>query len=263
MNETRNRWWEFYFIRYAMGTVLGSLILIYISNRPEFGYLHQVLFSFGTGHTGFQDQVSHAYISHISIGCITAASSYGKFTTILIIAASGLTFCYLASAPFLVLHASRFLGETLKGRNKSDGYIFKTTLLLFALFEIVIFFIFAPKYKQLIFLLLPTFAMVYMTAIGLWILIRANQFKEFYKNLAIARSLKNEWRQEYIESYRHLREHGNSYGIVLAEIIFGMGFLGAGSFGATALILYVGAWSFAPTLIWLAGTSLEWRFVND
>lgn len=36
------RWWEFYFIRYAMGTVVGALILFYLS--PENSALHRALF---------------------------------------------------------------------------------------------------------------------------------------------------------------------------------------------------------------------------
>src|ERR1700687_1356474 len=91
MND--GRWWEFYGIRYAMGTVIGALVvyLLFSQNstlRPLL-LLPQDPKDFGGAHLA-------------------------------LLAAYGVTYCYLASAPVLILHTCRCLFWT---ENNGNGIL--------------------------------------------------------------------------------------------------------------------------------------------
>src|SRR5271157_846880 len=79
------RWWEYYFVRYAMGTIVGGIVCyVLCSSTPILSPL----------------------VTHLEY-----------------LAAFGLVYCYIASAPILVFHAGRF---RLNGRNTQvvDGAVF-------------------------------------------------------------------------------------------------------------------------------------------
>ena len=77
---TDNKWWEFYIIRYSMGTMIGAVIVYaMLKSRPE---LAQFL--------------------------LLPPDNKLEYFHFIFLALFGLTYCYIASAPILVLHASRF-----------------------------------------------------------------------------------------------------------------------------------------------------------
>lgn len=78
--EDSSRWWEFYAVRYALGTVIGGVIFFFLcSTNPV---LQQLIF-------GANVHTLNAPI-------------------LILLGAYGLAFCYFASAPVLVLHTTRF-----------------------------------------------------------------------------------------------------------------------------------------------------------
>ena len=92
----------------------------------------------------------------------------------------------------------------------------------------------------------------------------------FYKSLAEKRENAT---GGITDSYRHLREHGNSFFIVLLEILMGVVLFGAGPVGQTAapctsffdnrLLIYLVIlvlWIIPAVLVWLIGTLFEREF---
>ncbi len=61
---------------------------------------------------------------------------------------------------------------------------------------------------------------------------------------------------EYITSYKHMREHGNAFGVILMEILFAK-FLIIFSFSIWAIVI----WLFIGFLGWFLGTYLESKIV--
>lgn len=81
MNEQNDsHWWEFYGVRYAQGTVVGAMIVFFLFSQNE--ALKKLLFlpadpkDFGMPH-------------------------------LILLAVYGLAYCYIASAPILIMHAGR------------------------------------------------------------------------------------------------------------------------------------------------------------
>ncbi|WP_143014482.1 MULTISPECIES: hypothetical protein [unclassified Paenibacillus] len=77
-------------------------------------------------------------------------------------------------------------------------------------------------------------------------------------SVADSDSAGNRHLNEYIESYRHLREHGNAFAIISCEIIFAL-WLILWSFSVLAIVIWVSAGSIA----WFIGSYLEIRMVKE
>jgi hypothetical protein len=78
---------------------------------------------------------------------------------------------------------------------------------------------------------------------------------EFYCDLADERLKQWKLQRDYIESYKHVREHGNAMSIVFLEIA--LGFVLSQAQSKTQLVLIVLVWVTPSTLCWLLGTALE------
>lgn len=230
------RWWEFYAVRYAMGTVIGGVLFFSIAKL---------------------------------VPSLSPIINEGKLDVGLLplLAAYGLTFCYLASAPILVLHTARFaLAPTSK---LSIGTV------VFCSIPVAISILFSwlsPFHGVELFWLTLAVLVASFTILGQFALVyifvsRNSTLYDFYKKLAGSRTTSN---KEIIESYRHLREHGNSFAIVLCEIIlagllYAIIYAGgressysgyAESYAAGLLLL----WILPASLVWIAGTLIERRF---
>ncbi len=77
-----SRWWEFYFVRYFVGTVIGFAIVVFLLFEPTSPF-------HGSN-----------FLDTATIKDLTAAN-------ILLLSGVGLAFCYISSAPILVFHALR------------------------------------------------------------------------------------------------------------------------------------------------------------
>ena len=191
-----------------------------------------------------------------------------------LLAGYGLAYCYIASAPILVLHAGRFLFDISQGAKAS-------------LWRVLVLFV-PPAIATLIFFCTRTstgatlyfFSSVFaLAAIVLWpqylaiifTLLRTKELLKFYEKLAGKRESA---KGGIVDSYKHLREHGNSFFIVTLEIVLAIILFTAGNFDATAgaavaptkdadvlpYFLIILVWILPAALVWLVGTLIERQF---
>jgi hypothetical protein len=99
----------------------------------------------------------------------------------------------------------------------------------------------------------------------------AGRLYSFYKDLAERRGTSKAKSGEIVDSYRHLREHGNALSIVVLEIVLGAALIRAGSAvdGAwegtklSLLAVLLAVWVLPGALVWLVGSIIELRFSED
>ena len=241
--HSTTRWWEFYAVRYFIGTVVGAVVFFLLcTTNPVLGHL-----LFGAKN-----------------GVISGP-------LLILFGAYGLTYCYIASAPVLVLHAGRFMLEIQSGFKKS--LIGVAIWLLPPLVAGLLFYCVEPC-------VIPTSRVFYtfvfvLASLVIWpqyvlvvvALFRSKYLFWFYRRLSSKRSIAN---PSLVESYRHLREHGNSFFIVVLEVILAIVLYVVGNFsvrssGATptsdAYVLpYLWVlliWIVPAALVWLIGTLIE------
>ncbi|SDI00913.1 hypothetical protein [Nitrosomonas sp. Nm132] len=244
-----SRWWEFYAVRYGMGTVVGGVVFFFLCNTNP--TLKPMLFGAEAGKID------------------------GPLLTLL--AGYGLAYCYIASAPILVLHAGRFLLNI--GQNSKASI--RRVLLLFVppLVATLAFFFTCTSTGATLYFFSFVFA---LAALVLWpqylailfTLFRTKELLQFYKKLAGKRDAAE---GGLVESYKHLREHGNSFSIVVLEIVLAIILFTAGNFDSavvgavsttkdTYVLPYIGIillWILPAALVWLVGTLFEREFSDD
>jgi hypothetical protein len=184
--ESSLRWWEFYVVRYAMGTIVGGIVsYILCSGNPL-------------------------------LKPLTSRPEY--------LAAFGLVYCYVASAPILVFHAGRFLLVWRGIRTLRWGCL--PVVAACAVGTILWFLV--PRnetpvatYTLFLFtLMLATSVICLQFVIMARALTRPQAMWDFYLRLSQRRVDSDQG--GIVESYRHLREHGNSFFIVLLEVALGL-----------------------------------------
>ncbi|WP_109127128.1 hypothetical protein [Dyella sp. C11] len=261
---TSGRWWEFYFVRYAMGTVIGALVVITLMHIDP--ALNRVLGRLLDGLDGG-----------------------GRFA---VLGGLGLVYCYISSIPILVLHAGRLLlpiGPRMVKRSKLRKLyeealpaVFTATVYAFSVLYVFVQFelLRSPELDNRIAnLSFLAFIVTVMVLAGLTFSLTffRSRCYQFYKNLAKARARQGD-AGELITSYRHLREHGNSIFIVALEAVFGLTMLSAyrvasglkhehlGLIYAPQFYLYgviAMAWILPGVAVWLFATLIENEFVRD
>ena len=237
-----SRWWEEYAIRYGVGTVVGGVIFFILCSFNE----SLQPFLFGASADNFST-------SHI-----------------VLLGVYGFAYCYLASAPILVFHASRWLS---KPDNDLDDLLIKLliTLSLPLIFAQVLHDhipITDSSTKGML------WSSAFLLALIVWLQILAivrsavshRDLFDFYAKLAKKRESSN---AQLIESYRHLREHGNAFFVVFMEIAFAAILQGVSTLiHAVApnpspegiAIAYVGVvviWISPAVAVWLIGNTIE------
>lgn len=255
------RWWEFYFVRYAMGTLVGAAIV------------NQLM------------RVDHRLRDMLIWGIKDSDGS----TMLLLLASYGLVFCYIASIPVLILHVARSLLPTSSPhrQGKIAKHLEATLplaipivlwLVLVAVLLLPLNLLKEPNLDSrighitllIMFFCLGLPATLVTLAIMMW-----RRSYSFYKKLAHARSIQAN-NGELVTSYRHLREHGNSIFIVLLECVLGLSLFAAYrmslSIAHSSLILppqfylyglVVFIWTLPGALVWVFATLLENEFVRD
>ncbi|WP_189459243.1 hypothetical protein [Jeongeupia chitinilytica] len=244
--ETNARWWEGYFVRYAQGSVIGALFVavIFSSNAHLKSYL-------------FMPKLGEK---------IEAAN-------LLLMLAYGLVFCYVSSAPILVLHACR--GLKLDARWSSASWTAYRCLTYFLLAAIIYFSLYLGFEDQLFTTLMAKFVMgvlafllsfQFVNLLGLigpgW-----GESVKYFKGLAEKRGKADN--KEYVESYRHLREHGNAFMILIFEFFFAailypmvINFPELSETPPISLVFVLLLWVLPAAMVWLAGTKLEHALVR-
>lgn len=210
----KNRFWEYYLIRYLAGTIFGVAIVMYLfTNYSEdignsfykdeyHNNIQNVVNSYLFDTTYFFEGLSPDKIrldnNELVIGnTINNETIYNGNRTIrknevtvlsmITLAVVGFLYMYISSAVVLFFHTFRFLITCLiKGGRKS--YLYEFYMILSRT---------RAKGKQ---------AVSKKTD-------DTEDMKEFKGEY---------WISEYVESYRHLREHGNAFGILLSELAFAL-----------------------------------------
>lgn len=223
-------------LRYLVGTVVGAILVAFLnrhSTSPFVGRLDPLV---DLGDSAF-----------LGVG---------------VLAALGFAFCYVASLPILVLHATR--AHIRLGLLRAHWLLHGVTCAL----PIAAAVFAASRIISLRPALM--FGIVVGAEVGLIVVALITRFgpiEEFYRGIAEARS-QAEPREnarttaggEYIVSYRHLREHGNAAGIVLLEGLLAYLLLKVSS-PIQAFVLAI-AWLFPAVGTWLIATALESRLVS-
>lgn len=229
-------WWEFYFVRYFVGTVVGGAILLYL-NASETSSLHNLIIP------GVTD------VSKLDAQLLS------------LLAALGLAYCYVASAPILVLHATR--GVYLTNNTTTYQWFLFCAFALVGLTALGFYsFQTAPDIKSILsVVLLAVVLCLQLIPLSFSIHKEGERAHVYYANLTKARSVDSEEVRQYVESYKHLREHGNAFLILLFELALGtiLATVSKPNIALIALIL----WILPAALVWLIGTVLEYRFANE
>ncbi len=255
-----SRWWEFYVVRYALGTVFGALIV-------------KILVQSGLS-IPFPDG---------SVNEIT------KPEGLPLLIGYGLAYCYLASAPILVFHSARFSMQRTGWRPKTIGALILAAALTYAWGKYA-----TQNFSSRVIFILTIFAIVMilyiiflqLLALGAGIT-KTKEMWNFYRNLDEKRRVKEN--RELVDSYRHLREHGNAYFVVCLELLLGLGIYVAGKvslfppgimsatgkntpaespdfFLQTALVqslVLISVWIIPAAFVWAIGCYFEAEFAND
>lgn len=230
-----NKWWEYYAVRYFVGTVLGAAAVAFLNAEPA---------------SPFEGQLA------------ILDSKEATFLGVGLVAALGFAFCYVASAPVLTLHATR--AHLRLSAIKASPFAFVIALLMPVLVAIAMLWNFLPPIAA------TTSGLVIGIESGLVFLAIFTRFsvvEKFYRELATVRAKAIPEKDksatpglEYVTSYRHLREHGNAFLILLLEGLLAFMLLHSPSRGCAIAILTF--WLLPAAAAWLVGTVLESRLVS-
>lgn len=226
-----NRWWEFYLVRYFVGTVFGTLVTLYLySNNTAFSKFYKLQVS-------LKDFTS----SHIIL--------FGLL---------GLAFCYIASTPILVLHATRSSIFKPHKFNKKPTII---GIIVLILVTVALYWV-TKNNLEWFFLIFIFLVQVILLVLALY----KGNILDFYVKLINKRAASSstivsipttnpEVIKEYTESYRHLREHGNAFSIVLMEFIFGIILYFMKDIQEVVVTMII--WIIPSSFVWFIGSYLE------
>ncbi|MBB6183535.1 hypothetical protein [Oleiagrimonas soli] len=228
-----SRWWEYYVVRYFVGTIFGAGILVVLNS--------------------YQDNILHSVLQ----GDNTPLSSLTGYGLVMYLGL-GLAFCYIASAPLFCFHALRGLLDVRGKVTWASLAVFLISvvsiLIMRFAFGMTIF-----DWRTLSLLGVVVVVSIQISMLGEAFWKKLDPVVNFYGKLAVTRSNSKPATQEYVESYRHLREHGNAFGIMLFELILGLSIASVANIYSVALILL--AWIAPAVFVWLVATVLEIRMV--
>lgn len=234
-----SRWWEYYLVRYFVGTVFGTIIVLYIAYNSDF-------------------------YSKLFVNSLFENNKF-EMSYLWLFGFLGLAFCYLASSPVLVLHAFRsvFLYSKKNNINRKQGRLkmiwngickakWRQLFLLYLVIPLIpLLFNFTIFSKWTVLTLVIYLIQLLLVIIELY----SNKVVHYYKELTKKRASNSKEKSEYIESYRHIREHGNAFLIILFELLLGLVLYHVNSL--TELIFVLLCWITPASLVWFLGNTLE------
>ncbi len=230
--------WNYYFLRYGAGTIIGAALIWLVANHGEM-----------IGCSFFQN-----LLPKNSIG----AAEFGGTT---VLATLGFAFCYIASAPGLVFHCSRgVVGSDNKvklfcviGLPFILSAIATWTFLKFFTCEIPKIFS-CNSYIFGISLTAFCAVMLWQIFLIITVIFSPEENRKFYKELTEKR-VPDDKIKEYVESYRHIREHANAFEIIFLEIVLASTLISFPHFSWVILTF----WILPSAFCWIVGTMLEKR----
>lgn len=241
MNEQNDsHWWEFYGVRYAQGTVVGAMIVFFLFSQNE--ALKKLLF------------------------LPTDPKDFGM-PHLILLAVYGLAYCYIASAPILIMHAGRgLLFKSQTNLNPNRGRMSRVLWVLAPSFlASAIYFVINTPHKTIESLAVFMFVMLIMLQVQIvWSIFRTSWQETINYYLAIVEKRSEHKDSGYVESYKHIREHGNSFLIVAFQFFLAFPIFMFVSQPTIAsedairhLLIIVLAWVLPAATIWFFGNKLE------
>ena len=272
--ETSSRWWEFYAVRYAMGTVVGAIVFCFLCRGTPLEFLLR-----GTP------------LAPLIRGAATGPSPAEPAPTgamtldvphLALLAVCGLVYCYIASAPILVFHAGRFLsGRWVKLRGGWAKWLCVILVIVLSPAGLLVTYYILAIVGQLknwqycmtgYFAVAALLVIVLQYMVSSWTLIESRELFVFYRMLAENREIAlspEKARGGIVDSYRHLREHGNSFFIVLLEILLAALLVGTRAIvpsesdpSSLGYLVVIVAWIFPAACVWGIGTCFEREFAE-
>ncbi len=274
------RWWEFYLVRYLMPSVAGIIFVIWLSKFVPYN-VSQALY--------IPDNISDLNIY-----------------TLLLLFLYGNLFCYIASYPILVFHATR----VIENRNPAEKFRFLYVLVFVVVVLAGALYFLEETLKQCMpGLILGLFLMLFCawqlyrifkciskstgeeTTLSYWFIEKLSikraggETKSSEEGIDREKLMVNKsrikktkriirrgsgWEEELVDSYRHMREHGNSAFIfllefVLASLIHFVFFVSDGD--PFKQVVYAGlliaVWTVPAMFVHMLGQVLESEFVNS
>ncbi|MDY0095888.1 MAG: hypothetical protein RBT80_24595 [Candidatus Vecturithrix sp.] len=241
MNEQNDsHWWEFYGVRYAQGTVVGAMIVFFLFSQNE--ALKKLLF------------------------LPTDPKDFGM-PHLILLAVYGLAYCYIASAPILIMHAGRgLLFKSLTNVYPYRGIMLRVLWVLApSLLASAIYFFINTPHKTIESLVVFMFVMLIMLQVQIVFSIFRTSWQETIDYYLVIVKKRNEHKDSgYVESYKHIREHGNSFLIVAFQFFLALPIFMFVSQPTIAsedairhLLVIVLLWVLPAATIWFFGNKLE------
>lgn len=226
LRAANSRWWENYLVRYFVGSVVGAGIVVFLNT----------------------------YCGSPFYGVLPSRLEDASFKEVAIVASVGFAFCYVASAPILTAHGTRDHLRLSEIRRYWPVWIVVPLLATGAAWY---FLSNSRPFSNL-------GAVAFGVTVGFQVVLlvaalsdRLSSIFLFYSNLSAARSNQASQISEYVESYRHLREHGNAFSILLAEVTLGFILVSLPSKLSSVPVFFI--WMLPASACWLIGTILESR----
>lgn len=242
-STSNHRWWEQYLVRYLVPALAGIGILVFLYQRADTSTLHR------------------------SIDALLKISPEWELA---IWFGLGSLYAYIASLPVLVWHATRSLAQRPDLHNKTLGVAFALLLMTGALCA-------TPAFTTTGAGLAPTLAVLItfgFAGLQIWRLcltyfcIRQPYFgsvNAYQYLLKVTRARQLPANKEFVDTYRHQREHGNVPVILLTQLFLAMLLYvihsdkePTGREHALALLILT-LWCAPGVLVYAASQSLEFR----
>lgn len=255
-----SRYWEYYLVRYLLGTVIGVVCILYIGKKLEID--DQKFNFFKAVSTEILSQ-SKREIAHFD-----PASDLLKNNPVILLLI-GFVYTYIASAPILILHSVRLIHQKyFESENKRNLIHLVPLVVLFSYLTSLLFrfynysnWTFLPN-SELVSCSLLVFFFIGQVLLLYFRFKENNFFSQRTKELSQKRS-GNAWEtkniSDYVESYRHLREHSNAFFITLLTITLTF-IICNQSILPTELVLFI--WILPSSAIWFVATLLELRLIE-
>ncbi|BAK77480.1 hypothetical protein NH8B_2681 [Pseudogulbenkiania sp. NH8B] len=238
-SSSAGNWWEGYIIRYALGSLVGAVICWKLINDID-----------------------------KKIPVKDFIQTKDDITRYVVLLLMGLCYCYVASSPMLVLHVSRYrpLGSLYK--NLPKLLILKALALWGCVISLLLwlsgyFYAEHDSSQWLYFfigLIVPL--LVYLVQI---VIVPKNdddviELFRFYDELSF---LRHYTFTDIMTSYRHIREHGNAYSVLILEILLGWSLVFSIKVEFYLAVAVLIAWILPGAFVWIVGTNIEKRYIKE
>lgn len=228
-STSNSRWWENYVVRYFVGTVVGAGVVVFLNEYCASPF----------------KEILGPELKSISL------------KEVAILASIGFAFCYVASAPVLAAHGTRYYLRASEIRKKWIAWILVPLVASLASWYLLSS---EKAYSVVGAVIFGLVVGAQIVLVATALLNRLQDVSGFYWKLSTARSKGAPEVAEYVESYRHLREHGNAFSILIAELLLCLILvILPNKFFAIPVLLI---WMLPSSLVWLIGTILESKLAD-